>query len=303
MKLIFLQRDQIDDQQWDQMVESNPTVSASNFTWFLDTISENWGAYKAENADIYFPLPFLKAVKNKMLYQPIFSRVLSIICEKDVNTKAFIDELRSQIPLDFKHYLFHADFKMNKDSKERVYQKIESIESYKSLQTAYSKNCKRQIKKYPIDEVDLLINSNSTDSLGLMKKELGAKIPELKDEQFRILDKLIQRSRKRNLGHIFNLFKNHEIKATGFFILKGENLIFLKGAAKEKDMKQGAMYTLMNTTFQHFDGQINSIDFDGSNIESVAEFYKKFGAKNYTYYQNSNSNKIPLQYKIVKKLF
>ncbi len=303
MKLIYLKREQIDTKKWDELVENNPSVSVSNFSWFLDTISEKWAAYKAEDQELYFPLPYLKGMKNKMLYQPIFSRVLSILSQPGIDTHEFVQALRKQIPIDFKHYIFHSDFAMNSDSKERVYQKIEGVQDFENIEKGYSTNAKRQIKKYPLEEVEVLVNSNISDSVDLMKRELGAKIPELKDDQFRILDQLVKKARKLNGGFVINLCNNPEIRATGFFIKKKENLIFLKGAAKEEEMKKGAMYAMMNETFKQFDGKIKTIDFDGSNIASVAEFYKRLGGKNYTYFENSNSPKIPIQYKIIKKLF
>lgn len=303
MELIYLKREDIDTEKWDKMVDENPLISVSNFSWFLDIISENWAAYKLENEEIYFPLPYLKAVKKKMLYQPIFSRILSIIAAPNTDTKKFEQALKNQIPKDFKHYMFHADFAMNSESKERIYQKIEEITNYDSIEGQYSTNAKRIIKKYPVNEVELLINSNISDSIDLMKRELGAKIPELKDDQFRILDQLVKKSRKRNCGWIINLCNNHELRATGFFLKKNGSLIFLKGTAKGDEIKKGTMYALMNEAFKHFDGEIQSIDFDGSNISSVAEFYRKLGGKNYSYFENANSQNIPIQYKIIKKLF
>lgn len=303
MELIYLKREEIDTEKWNDLVNQNSTISVSNFTWFLDIVCEKWGAYKAKDQDLFFPLPYLKGVKNKMLYQPIFSRVLSMIAKPGADLKPFIQALRKQIPKDFKHYLFHADFAMNANSKERKYQKIEGFDGIEGLRNLYSTNAKRQIKKYPMEEIEVLTNSNITEGMDLIKKELKVKIPELKDEQFRILNKLVTTSMRENGGYILNLSNNPEIRASAFFIRRGKDLVFLKGAARQEDMKRGAMYTLMDHAFEKFGDQINCIDFDGSNIDSVAQFYYRFGGKDYTYYENANTGKIPIQYSIIKKLF
>ena len=102
---------------------------------------------------------------------------------------------------------------------------------------------------------------------------------------------------------MINLTQKSNIKAAAFFIKRDRDLVFIKGAAHEDELKKGAMYGLMDQSFEHFSEQITTIDFDGSNIESVAEFYKRLGGKDHIYFENKNTQKIPIQYSIIKNLF
>ena len=62
------------------------------------------------------------------------------------------------------------------------------------------------------------------------------------------------------------------------------------------------MYALIDKAIELFQNEINNIDFDGSNVESVANFYHKFGAEDLTYFQNKNIDQIPLVNKMINKI-
>jgi hypothetical protein len=303
MELQFLKREEIDASKWDEIVRNNSAISHSNYSWFLDTICKNWGAFKAVDQEIYFPIPFLKGVANKMLYHPIFSRELCVIKKSDVSDIEFTKALVSKIKSTFKHFHFKSDFEIPGFSSEKIFQKIIEFDSYEDLKSRYSNNSKRILKKFESDHYEILVNSNISESVRLMKKELGTKIKELESEEFNILESLINKSLKNGSGHIVSLCNNPDIKATAFFIIKNEKLIFIKGASKKEEMKLGAMYFLFDHAFKIFHDKFKEVDFDGSNIENVANFYRKLGGKDYFYFENKNIDSIPINYKLINKLF
>lgn len=303
MGLKFVKRQEIKDSKWNEIVAGNPQVSHSNFTWFLDEICKNWGAFTNEDQSIFFPCPYLKGVGNLTLYQPIFSRELSIIAPKDISVDEFIDQLKKEIPNKFKFYHFNSSYSLGDKSEKRVYQIIENAATLEELKNGFSDNAKRQIRKYEKEKREALIDSNITEAVGLIKKILSPKVSELKSEEFKILMNLVKRSMKEGLGHMVSFCNNPEIRCTGFFMIKNETLIFIKGAAEEDDMKSGGMYALMNEAFKTFESDFNRVDFDGSNIEGVASFYKKFGAKDKEYFQNKNIDQMPFMSKLINKLF
>ena len=64
---------------------------------------------------------------------------------------------------------------------------------------------------------------------------------------------------------------------------------------------KGAMYLLIDYFVKQYSGNKYDLDFGGSSVESVAQFYKKFGAKDYVYLQ-VEKNTLPQVAKWIKKL-
>ena len=77
---------------------------------------------------------------------------------------------------------------------------------------------------------------------------------------------------------------------------------YLLGDSNEDHKKKGVIYGLMDFGIQKAQskGMLN-FDFGGSNIESVADFYKKFGAVD-IYYTRVHWDKRPLWFKIIQKI-
>ena len=234
----FLNRKEINDQIWDDLVSSNPDISHSNYSWFLDSICKNWGAFQLEDQNIYFPVPFLKGIKSKVLYQPIFSRSLSVICPVNTDTDSFNSLLIKEIEQNFKHFHFHSDLMIPDFAHERKYQKITNFSNLEELRKGYSENAKRQIKKFNKENWDITINQNISESIQLMESILGSKIKELKSTEFKILKDLISISIKKEQGQLVNFVKDQKIIITGFFFLRNESLIFIKGADSNEAMKK-----------------------------------------------------------------
>jgi len=87
----------------------------------------------------------------------------------------------------------------------------------------------------------------------------------------------------------------------GFFLLDKKRITYLKGAATEEAKKDGAMFGLMNFAFEKYEGDFDIFDFGGSDVENVANFYKKFGAEDRTYY-NYTINNLPKWFRAIKKI-
>ena len=81
------------------------------------------------------------------------------------------------------------------------------------------------------------------------------------------------------LGHgdLISVYENKEFVGAGFFLLDKERVTYLKSASSEKAKKEGAMYGLINQAITKFKADYETLDFGGSDVESVANFYKKFG--------------------------
>jgi len=102
-------------------------------------------------------------------------------------------------------------------------------------------------------------------------------------------------------GDLVEIYKANEMVGAGFFLLDKKRITYLKGAATEEAKKDGAMFGLMNFAFEKYEGDFDIFDFGGSDVENVANFYKKFGAEDRTYY-NYTINNLPKWFRAIKKI-
>ncbi|MNY52863.1 hypothetical protein D3C86_1885730 [compost metagenome] len=78
-------------------------------------------------------------------------------------------------------------------------------------------------------------------------------------------------------------------------------VLYLKGTTTEEAKKSGGMYKLIFTAIEYAHAGQKTLDFGGSNVESVRRFNLNFGAEDVVYSQLSWNN-APLWWKLVKKI-
>jgi hypothetical protein len=75
--------------------------------------------------------------------------------------------------------------------------------------------------------------------------------------------------------------------------------VFLLSASNDRGKELRGMFLVLDTFIQMHAGDINMLDFEGSNISSIARFFQGFGAKARIYQRVSFQNKTS---KFIKKL-
>lgn len=81
------------------------------------------------------------------------------------------------------------------------------------------------------------------------------------------------------------------LQAGAVFLFFQSKIIYLFGASSDAGKNTGAMALLFDLFIQEKSGQNLVLDFEGSNIESLARFYKGFGGKE-AYYYHLNLKKV-----------
>ena len=101
----FLKREELDILKYDKLIDGHQSVSIYCYSWYLDAVSDNWGALVKGDYKVVFPVVYTVKLGQKIMYQPFFTREVSLFPESDELT-LFLNE----IPKSFKK----IDFGYNK---------------------------------------------------------------------------------------------------------------------------------------------------------------------------------------------
>ena len=154
-------QEELDILKYDKLIDSHQSVSIYCYSWYLDAVSDNWGALVKGDYKVVFPVIYTVKLGQKIMYQPFFTREVSLFPESDELT-LFLNE----IPKSFKK----VDFGYNKaisfhnyEIKEVVNQELSLAVTYEDIYKNYSKNTKRLIKK-AIKSDSIIEESEDVDS-------------------------------------------------------------------------------------------------------------------------------------------
>ena len=299
----YVEHKDIDKKKWDNSIKNAHNSSVFGYSWYLDNVSENWDALVKGDYEAIMPIPCKIVKQYHIIYQPFFSRQTGIYSQSELDDDQ-LKEFITQLPNHFKLVQFGFDNNPSLfpdfEVKELAHQQLDLGKPYEEIFSGYSKNARRILKKAN-DSLKIVPLENPSVIVELFKSTKGKNIKALGDEDFKRLIVLMISSVEQNSGKALGVFgQNEELLAAGFFLYNNDTITYLKGASSESGRKEGAMYILFDHVIKENSGKGNQLDFGGSNISSIAEFYKKFGATD-RFYLFLTRNQLPALVKLIKK--
>lgn len=298
----YLRNEQIDKSKWDRCLENSSNGLIYGYSFYLDAMSKNWDALVLNDYEAVMPLTWNKKYGIKYLYQPFLTAQLGVFGnrfnEEDVNH--FI----KSIPTSFRFIDISLNHNNNLNpspnfSIQRNNYVLDLLASYEDLYHNYSENIQRNIKKAVQQGCNI-------------KKEIEVdKIIELAEQQMirnnHASKKNINRFRNlytelqnRKLTSTYGVFssENKLIASCVFFFSKSRAYYILVGNHPESK-NTGASHALIDAFIKDHSGKEIQLDFEGSDIPGLANFYKNFGAVNESY-PAIKINRLPFYLKWLK---
>jgi hypothetical protein len=302
----FVEYKNIDRSKWDTCIKESLDSTIFVFSWYLDIVCSDWSALILNDYEAVFPLASRSKFLINYIYQPFFTRYFGVYSSAVVSEK-LVNEFFAAIPEKYKYIEFcihNSDRISIKDFEvdEREYQVLELDQPYEKLYKKYSDNAKRSIKKSAKSELWVEDNISPQEIVNLFKETKGIELDVFQSKDYKVLNSLMEACISRNQAESFGVYdQKNNLCAGAFFMRTGDRYIFLKSGVSETGKTIGAMHLLFDTFIRKYAEKNISLDFGGSSVESVARFYKNFGAKDCVYLQVKKNN-LPLLVNWLKSL-
>ncbi len=286
----FVEHKNIDKKKWDVCVEHSVNSCVFVYSWYLDAVCEGWDALVLDDYEAVFPLASKSKYKINYLYQPFFTRYFGVFSKIKLTDKLIIDFFKA-IPEKYKYVEFciHETIRFNEADysiTERKYQLLNLNATYEELNKDYSDNAKRSIKKALKQGLTAEFNIAPEKVVQLFRETKGQELEVFKAEDYKKLLVLMNSVVKQNKAESLAVYdKENSLCAAAFFMKSKDRFVFLKSGVTDYGKANGAMHFLFDTFIRKYQDTTNMLDFGGSSVETVARFYKNFGAKDCVYLQ------------------
>ena len=277
----YLQHHQVNKEAWDACIDKASNGRVYAYSWYLDALCTNWDALVLENYQAVMPLPFRRKWGIHYLYQPFLTAQLGLFGPHP--DKDLLTSFLTAIPSGFRYW----DFPLNSANvfaldTYPLYQRMNYVldlhPPYNVLSAQYRENTRRNIKRsmpfnlqvkkgIPLDEVISLNQSQSQRQ----QQEFSAH----DYDQFRgLFSKLAQLGKAQTYGVYSH---NNELLASVAFLYSHNRAYYLLVGNHPNSRALGASHRLVDAFIQDHAGQPLLLDFEGSDIPSLAFFYSSFG--------------------------
>ena len=137
----------------------------------------------------------------------------------------------------------------------------------------------------------------------MFRQNRGKEVKHWREVHYQRLHQLMFKAMFMGMGEIYGVYTHHnELCAGAFFLKDHKHLIFLFSATTPEARRNGAMTFLLDAVIKEYAETALVFDFEGSNNENLARFYKGFGAHEIIYYQ-FKMNRLPFPLSYFLKLF
>jgi hypothetical protein len=279
--LQYLTYRQIDKIKWDVCIEKAGNGLIYGSSAYLNCMAKQWDALVLNDYDAVMPLTWNKKYGICYIYQPPFTASLGIFGNRLNAT--MVNDFLLAIPAKFKYWdisLNHGNnFELvDFDLKQRSNFILPLNKSYSNISNGYRDNIKRNIRKS--DQFGLRIDNNITiTEIVELGKEQLKDISKTNSDDFerftRLYGILLQKKQATSYGVYMS---SGQLVAAAAFFYSHKRAYYILVGNHPNGKTLGASHTLIDAFIRDHAGQDLLLDFEGSDIPSLAFFYSSFGA-------------------------
>ncbi len=276
----FLHRKEIDEERWKRLVGASEFETVYAHTWYLDACAGSWGALIMGDYEYLMPVAFRKKFGFRYMYQPRFCQQLGVYSGKAVDEDilgAFIQAAQRKFGLG--DYAFNEGnllkegrgFKLTDNTNYT----LRLSQSYEELKQGYSSNCRRNVQKALQGNLEFSADIDIAELVQLKRQHDHIKETE---EHYQKLTAMFAGMKEGGRVNACGVILGGDLCAGAIFAFCNKRVHYLLSVSSEKGKERSGMFLVIDRILQQNEGKAMSLDFEGSNVPSIARFFTGFGA-------------------------
>lgn len=285
--IFYIKRKDLDVKKYDTCVEDAFNSRIYAFSWYLDIVADNWDALILDNYKAVMPLPWRQKYLIKYIYPPAWTQQLGVFSSNEISENLVRDFLKS-IPNKFRKITIQFN-SGNPLSGNNVTEKVNYIlpleKSYDELFKNFRKDRRERIKqnldKNKLTEDDFDIQKLVTT----FKKNYNNKI-ELSENDYLKLELLVKKMiNVEDVSVKIILDKERDsVRAGAIFLMSKKRIVYLFSSQTDEGRKLNLLSVILNKVIDDNSNTDKILDFEGSMISNIADFFKSFGVEKESYF-------------------
>ena len=294
LQIKFILNKDIDRELWDKCVNNSTCNLIYHQAIYLDTMTTNWDAIVVNNYEAVFPLPNRKKMWIKYVYHPAFTQQLGLCTTNNAIT--FFDIIPT-ILSKFKYadlYLNYTNTKIQySDERNNFVLPLNNEYNY------YTKNYKQDLKKNIKISTKANLHYDKKKQIKaaifLYKTTYKNRHKNIVEKDYQNFDKLCTLLDMKNKVFTRAVYNHkNELLSIALFLEHNNRLYNMMNTTTDTGKKVSANHFLIDKIIEEFSNSNYILDFEGSDVTGIKEFYKNFNPINEPYFYYKINNLSPI---------
>jgi hypothetical protein len=281
LKILYLPHENIDKQKWDNCIDTAANGLIYAYSFYLDAMSKNWDALILDDYKAVMPLTCNKKYTIHYLYQPFFCAQLGIFANNISSeiVKAFLEN----IPSKFKYWDFYLNrynlFSIpNYPMYERSNYVLHLHNNYENIACNFAQSHVRNIKRAMQQGNTVQKNIPIADVIALAKEQTKNFSP-ITEKDYDNFSNLFEMLHKKKMAVTYGVYSpQNQLTASCAYVFSHHRAYYILVGNHPDGRTSGASHLMIDHFIKEHSGENLLLDFEGSSINSLAFFYKSFGA-------------------------
>jgi hypothetical protein len=274
MKINFIRHPAIEVGRYDQCVLNARHGTIYAMSWYLDAVAPDWQLLATPDYSFVMPLPGKKKFGIPYILQPLMCQQLGIFSPEEI-TKEIYDCFIKNIPAVYCILQLNpGNIFGQKDLRPNYILDISA--GYETIRSRYHKNTQNDLKK--LAKAPLIFDTQ-TDYLTIIEL-VKQQSEHYAGKLLAAAQKVSEKAQEKGILWVRCVRDQatSELLAGVLFFQWKNRLYYMLPVSTPAGRKASAMRFLIDRFIAEQAGQNQWIDFEGSAAESVARFYRNFGA-------------------------
>jgi len=295
----------IDFARWNYCIEQSHYNNFCASSQWLNIVCPNWNALILGDYEAVMPLPQKQKLGIYYVYRPVLTPQLGVYAGEVVSAsllQAFIQAIPKKYRyIDFPLNIVNHEVLGLGQQEKGITHHLALSSNYNTLFGAFNQNTRRNIAKAH----KYLLTCRISDSFSDI-----ANCIEASDEQWisnmskSYRDEMLQKLNILHQNQLVRLYvvenESGKVVSVAAFASNSQFLVYVFGISTEEGKQTRAMFCLFNHLIGQFASEALILDFEGSSIVSVAQFFRGFGAIPIEY-PKLKLNRLPSGIQFLKK--
>jgi hypothetical protein len=276
----YLDRHEIDLEKWDHCILEAPNGLIYARSFYLDVMAEKWSALVAGDYEAVMPLTWNRKYGISYLYQPPFMAQLGIF---DLNNKNLIgtENFIHQAKMYFKFCEIHLNAKNDPgECIERANYTLSLDRSYSEIRSGYKKRLLENLAEAESHNLHYSISDDFSTTVSLFQSTYGTRFPQVKTKHYNKFLVLCREMIKRNMLFIRQVSDDGgKLLSSSIFFKDSKRIYNIMSLTLKAGRDKRSHFLLLDQLIREYASNPLLLDFEGSELPGIAEFYRKFGGK------------------------
>jgi len=298
----YLTYQQIDKIKWDACIDQSSQPLIYAYSFYLDAMAKQWDALVLNDYEAVMPLTWNKKYGIHYLYQPFCCALLGVFGH--AVTPSLLEHFIGQIPKKFLYLdiCFNPGNSITNSSIDHYTRKnfiLNLARPYDEIYAGFSDNIKRNIKK--AERLNCSVCKPAlAEILQLASLQMQA-FTKVKADDFERFSALYHVLEEKNAAVAYGIVSAEGRLLSSCVFFNWQNRWYYILAGNHPESKStGASHALINAFIKERAATNCILDFEGSDIASLALFYSSFGAAE-EQYPAIRQNRLPMLLRWLKK--